>query len=353
MSNKDIKSTTEDNNKDNKVQGVKIKDSKIEAISANSDNDEQLEVQSIDSDEAEEINKGHIDNTKKPVKAKRKKKKSIIPIKVQKYLRWAVMLISFCIFVYCAYSLTKIQIEYKEGKDTYSDLSDMFIVPDVSAGEDATNANGETIELSNSSSGKWVWDFQKLLDQNPDSKGWIKQNDGEYINYPVVQASADKDNEYYLRRTIYHKSNVVGTIFIDQRSKEGFDSRNCIIYGHKMHNYTMFGSLQFYFDKSSYCKENPDMDIYAGEKHYKYYVFAVYKTPEVGSPVYQFDYANDEVFLDYIKEARERSVYNFKNVGEIKADDHIITLSTCTTEEDQRLIVQLVRREEINDSAEE
>ena len=45
---------------------------------------------------------------------------------------------------------------------------------------------------------------------------------------------------------------------------------------------------------------------------------------------------------------KKQSKYHFKEAPEITKDSNIITLVTCTHEEEKRLIVQLVRGEELD-----
>lgn len=89
--------------------------------------------------------------------------------------------------------------------------------------------------------------------------------------------------------------------------------------------------------------------MYVGYKHYKYYIFAAYKTEAEGGWTYTYSFESDETFQKYVNDCKERSIHNFPEAGEITAEDKIITLSTCCETDEKRMIVQAVRREEIND----
>ncbi len=80
-----------------------------------------------------------------------------------------------------------------------------------------------------------------------------------------------------------------------------------------------------------------------------YEVFAVYYTPETSDVTYTFDFNSDEDFLQYLATSRSSSLYE-TDCRELTAQDKVITLSTCTkTDPDKRLIVQLVRGDEVFD----
>ncbi len=272
----------------------------------------------------------------------------------QLIVRYVVMFAALCVFGYASYELTLIYLDSQDSKEINNEISNMFMVEETSedeSGESQTDGNGETITMSNSSTGaKFVWDFELLLSYNSEAKGYIRQEDGEYIDNPILQHS---DNEYYLDHLPNNTYNSSGSIFVDYRIEEGLEAKNPIVYGHRMGgrtNYNIFGSLIWYISKDGYAEAHPDMDIYIGEKHYKYYVFACYETASEGSDTYQYSFASDESFMEYVNKCLEKSVHDFPKAGEITAEDKIITLSTCTIDDkSKRTIVQLVQREEIKD----
>jgi len=271
----------------------------------------------------------------------------------QKILRYAVMLFALGVFSYSSYELTLIYMESKESMQVYDDISNMF----MEKVDNSTEANGESaqtdeagVEVSNKSDGvEFVWDYDVMLEYNQEAKGYIRQGNGDYIDNPILQHS---DNDYYLNHLANNTVSSIGSIYIDYRLKDGLESKNTIIYGHDMGkrvNNIMFGSLNWYYNTPNYYKEHPEFDIYIGYKHYKYYVFAIFLTPAVNSDTYQYEFASEESFMEYIKMSKEKSKYKINLKEDIKPDDKIITLSTCTGDDNKRMIVQLVRREQIMD----
>ena len=268
------------------------------------------------------------------------------------------MLIALGVFGYAAYQLTLIHLESAQAQDIKNEVSNLFMQEVIAEeqSETETNAEGQVISMNNSGNGvKFKYDYNLLLSYNSSALGYIRQEEGDYIDNPIL---IHTDNDYYLNHLPNGVKSSVGSIYVDYHIEEGLNAKNPIVYGHCMGtrvNNIMFGSLPWYITKNGYAQEHPTMDIYIADKHYKYYVFACYYTESVGSDTYQYQFASDESFMEYIAKCKEKSVKSFPLAGEITADDYIITLSTCTLNNDdsKRTIIQLVRREEINDNAEE
>lgn len=93
--------------------------------------------------------------------------------------------------------------------------------------------------------------YRALYEKNPDLIGWLRI-DGTDIDLPVVQTPGD--NEYYLRRGFDRFYAVGGTLFLDERCSVSTDAptANWLIYGHNMHDGSMFGQLVRYRDEDFY-----------------------------------------------------------------------------------------------------
>lgn len=267
-------------------------------------------------------------------------------------IRCAVMLVALVAFGYASYELTLIYVESAEGEAIKSDTADMFLVdPEdlMEHYEPSTDENGDSMSFENQGDGQiFVYDHKKMLKYNSDAKGYIRQGDGTYIDNPILQAG---DNDYYLTHLANHRKSSIGAIFIDSVITEGLNAKNCIIHGHNIGDRAgriMFGSLNWYLNKTGYYKENPTFDIWIEDTRYRYYVFATYRTDAEGSWVYRYAFDTDEEFMDYVNKCIKSSRYKYSGAPEITTDSHIITLSTCTYTESKRMIVQLVRGEELD-----
>lgn len=274
---------------------------------------------------------------KKPAKKSTKKTAKYYVIES---LRTVIMIAALCIFTYSSYELANIYLDYQDGDDAYENMEEQFFVPNIMASDDfepQTDMHGNEITNENAEA-EFKFDFDALLQVNSSAVGWIKQDNT--ISYPIIQGM---DNVYYLTHNAAHQTNKSGAIFIDYRVQGGMEARNCIIYGHDMLNGSMFGSLINYADLS-YYKQHPTFDIYIGKTLYKYYVFAAYETDHIGY-TYTYDFPSDNDFQSYITDVMSRRYYE-TDIKEVTVNDKIITLSTCTRNDDtKRFIVQLKRGE--------
>lgn len=252
--------------------------------------------------------------------------------KIYNVIRYAVMVVAICVFCYSAYELISIYGEYRQGEDEYSSLSHVIF-------ETKENQTYDTVESVDSDTTneteekeEFVFDYASLYNINQDAVGWILI-DGTSISYPMVQGS---DNSYYLSHTINGTENGAGTIFLDARMERGFVSDNVIIYGHNMKNGTMFGELKKYNDENFYKKHNI-INIFTEYEICEYEVFAVAIVEPTDTMVYAYDLSDEEHFEQYRNYINSIKLYD-TNVN-IYSDDKLITLSTCTSDSEQRLVV--------------
>jgi len=268
--------------------------------------------------------------------------------------RFVVTAIALFAFGYASYELMKVQLENDTSFATKDEIANMFLQDveddDNSGGTIVYTSDGETIVMENSSDGKaFVWDYEKMLEYNSESVGYIRQGNGEYIDYPILQHS---DNDYYLYHLPDHKWSSMGSIFLDYRIQGGLNADYSIVYGHyigKRANNIMFGSLNWYWNRAYYHKEHPDFDIYVENRHYKYYVFSIMKVPASGHRVYNPFFESDEERLEFLQDVKSQSKYEFTKAPELTLDSKVIMLSTCTTDKTIRFVMFLVRGEEIYD----
>ena len=112
-----------------------------------------------------------------------------------------------------------------------------------------------------------------MLDVNPDYKGWLTIY-GTQISEPVVQGET---NETYLRTNINGEHAEAGTLFLDETTDLSQDG-NLIIYGHKMNDGTMFGTLDKFEDEEFF--DNNGTVCWESEKGKEYYqIFALLVLP--------------------------------------------------------------------------
>ncbi|QSX08583.1 class B sortase [Alkalibacter rhizosphaerae] len=178
--------------------------------------------------------------------------------------------------------------------------------------------------------------FEKLFAENNDLVGWIRI-DGTAVDYPVLQFV---DNEYYLNKDFQGNKSKAGSIFMDYRNSPDTEGFNTILYGHHMADGSMFKDLMNYKDED-FFKEHSIVDFDILNKEYEWEIFSVYVT-DVGFYYIDTNFPTKEKKLEFIKSIRERSL--FESPAYVGAEDHILTLSTCTYEFDNARFVVHAKR---------
>ncbi len=197
--------------------------------------------------------------------------------------------------------------EYSRAKSEYQSLADLAI----------TIPNAEEPTLSSSLDVA----HDKLSDKNDRYVGWIDIPD-TVVSYPMVYAVNYFE---YLYTTFEKESNNSGCIFLDFRCKPDFSSKNTIIYGHRMNDGTMFGTLKNYFNKE-YFDEHRIINIYTPDGTRMYEVFAVYYAIS-GDRSYDVDFESDEAYSEWLNYVVTNSAVK-SNVDPSKSEN-VIMLSTC------------------------
>ncbi len=179
--------------------------------------------------------------------------------------------------------------------------------------------------------------YHSLLEFNADVMGWIAVA-GTNIDYPVLQS---EDNLYYLQHTIEKKEAKAGSIFMDFRNSGDGNDRNTILYGHNMRDGTMFRKLYQYKSQSFY-KAHPVISFNTLYEDITWEIFSVYVT----DPSFYYiktEFVSDIDYIAFLQDIQSQSLYDTGVT--LSAKDRILTLSTCSyEEEDFRLVVHAKRR---------
>lgn len=147
-----------------------------------------------------------------------------------------------------------------------------------------------------------------------DYAAWLVLDDTE-IAYPIMQG---KDNSQYLNTDPYGDYSLSGSIFLDSRCSRDFSDSYCLVYGHHMSNYLMFGALDRFYDESYFARHRTGT-LTVGDAVYPLQVFALLSTD-----------AGDEVIFEIVdsgqvlQTARENSINYIEPVSE-----HVLALTTC------------------------
>ncbi len=124
---------------------------------------------------------------------------------------------------------------------------------------------------------------------------------------------------------------------MDFRNSDKYLNDNTIIYGHNMYySGVMFGTLTKAYKKDWYS--NPENLVISFNTIYEtmnYQIFSIYKVPKTKDYLKTY-FADDNEFNDFVNMIKTRSIKDFE--VEVNPGDKILTLSTCTGE-NQRLVI--------------
>lgn len=185
-------------------------------------------------------------------------------------------------------------------------------------------------------------DLQYVAGKNADIYAWITVP-GTSIDYPIAQSTTN--DSFYLTHDIEKEENIYGAIYTERISNKDFMDPMTVVYGHNMRDGSMFGSLKNFMDKTMFSENDTIVvSLMTGEK-LTYKIVAAYKYPAEHLPS-TFDCSTEEKAEEYfakIPELTKLSGGNFREDPALKAP--IITLSTCTSNEAYRFLVQGVLSE--------
>lgn len=186
-------------------------------------------------------------------------------------------------------------------------------------------------------------DYETLVDTNSDFVGVLYLPVLDIV-YPVAHSH---DNNEYLTRTFYGDYNRAGSIFMDRYSSADYGDRNTFILGHNMKDQSMFGKLKLFEQDEKLCDQDPYFYIYNEDVVRKYRIFSYYEVG-VNEDLYDPDlqFADDDVYDDFIDEARSRSHYRTEDDFDFTKRPDVVTLSTCwATDHVDNLVVHGVLEE--------
>ncbi len=183
-------------------------------------------------------------------------------------------------------------------------------------------------------------DWKHLQKINNNCIAWIKIP-GNVVDYPILKTNS---YNYYLSHDINNNYSQYGTLFFDYRLYDKtLKSKNLIIYGHNMGHYTdvMFSSLMKY-KQSNYASKHRTVYLYTVNRE-EPYVYKIVSVREVNksSDAYKIEFTKKE-FKNWQKKMMDDSIIGLSEEKEIKGNQQILTLSTCTYDSN-RLVLHCVK----------
>ncbi|HIS02921.1 MAG TPA: class B sortase [Candidatus Pullichristensenella avicola] len=191
--------------------------------------------------------------------------------------------------------------------------------------------------------------FSQLLSANAETVGWLSASDS--IDFAIVQ----RDNEYYLTHNFFGEQTAEGTAFMDAGNSVYPLDEHILIHGHNMRDGSVFGDLDLFRDLD-YLKENAVATfntIYENAQYVPIAVFDISATPGdqdfVDMQTFNFD--TDEDFLNFVNEARARSIFDIP--VEVERGDRLLSLVTCSYNNDNGRLVVMLRALREGETAQE
>lgn len=273
--------------------------------------------------------------------AKKYKRKRKLPLRPVLFLLFGV------VFLISATILAKQLIESEQEKSSFIDLATT-----AELAQQAEEMNGFFGLVSNvpkpqppeeaEPTEPQYTEYAALYAENSDFAGWV-HIDNTGIDYPVM--FTPQEPEYYLRRAFDKTDSQSGTPFVSADST--IDSDFFIIYGHNMKNDTMFGTLDYYKEKS-FWEENPRLSFTTVTEKREYEIFAALQTrvlyqDEAGYRYYfQVGDLTEEAFDELTGWFQQNALYDTgitPTYGE-----QLVVLSTCSYHTDNGRFIIAARR---------
>lgn len=177
-------------------------------------------------------------------------------------------------------------------------------------------------------------DFDKLKDENSDVVAWLYVP-GTDIDMPIVKG---ENNSYYLTHDFDKKNNSMGWAFADYQNTFPELNTNTIMYGHTYRQTAIFSKLKNVLkDNWLNNEKNQTITLDTEKERLIFKVFSVYTIKDTSDYLY-INFSNDKQYQKYLDKSLKRSIKDF-NIKP-STSDKILTLSTCYTDNSQRLVVQ-------------
>ncbi len=189
--------------------------------------------------------------------------------------------------------------------------------------------------------------FKALRRENGDIMGWL--NLGGLLDEPVVQ----RDDVFYLTHDAAGKRNVNGAIFLEASVSLKTRPYTYILYGHNMKTGAMFGGLRNY-ENPSFYHANPFIAFDTLYENGRYVIFSVagVSTEEYGRHYVDFHdlkSADRAKRMTAVNALVSASVYTCP--VDVRADDQLLLLVTCTEKDQDRRVVAARRIRDGEDEA--
>ena len=184
--------------------------------------------------------------------------------------------------------------------------------------------NGDNQEVVVELSPKEVIENLREEYNNKDIKAELRISNTTFKT-PIPQAN---NNQYYYRRLPNKSSSIIGSTYLDYRTKID-ESRVLIIYGHNSSKYDMpFKVLENYYDEDYYDKHKY-IELVTPNGIKTYEIFSVFVETSDFSYYSDVEFDSNKEFYNHIKKLQGKSFYDTE--VSLNEDDNILILQACST----------------------
>jgi len=248
--------------------------------------------------------------------------------------------------------LTWYRVNNSKQQDLYEDIKEESWISNtalVDTKVDTKVSYENEQEIITDENFKRVPDLKKYKELNPDVVGYIYIPDS-VIDYPILQKEGSDD--YYLKHNFDQKKGYPGCISIEKYANPCLNDKVSTIYGHNMHNGTMFGSLHRMYRDFDYFKAHEYFYIYTEEsvRKYRFICITHYSDDHLLKDDFKMNDDGDFVFEGFKGDEPTKIMQALKDYNDEKAyfdqteitdDDELMILSTCNTDRTRVVAVGL------------
>lgn len=204
---------------------------------------------------------------------------------------------------------------YQVSNDFYRDLSEQaYIAASLTETDAAVRDTPAAASRIN---------FSALAEQNPDVAAWLSIP-GLSLELPVTHTT---DNDHYLHYGFDGQKNNNGCLFLATQCAPDFSDLYQVVYGHNIHNGSMFGKLSSYEDPTFYTS-HPTFTLCTPSGDRTCVIFSCHPA-EDNDEIYSSGWQPGEDYDAFVARMKEASLYNTGVT--VPSGGRVLTLSTCAS----------------------
>ncbi len=248
---------------------------------------------------------------------------------MKKHIYRILTVVFLAVFLISAGYLVNYFIGSYEHQAEFQELS-ALVQKSVSPSDSKDAQASAYVEITDPKTGKpmnVLPEFAEIYQKNPDLIGWLKI-EGTKVDYPVMHTPGRTD--YYLRRSFEKKYSKHGCLYAREECDVLAPADNITIYGHNMHDGSMFAVLHSY-KKQDFFENHRYIQFDTLRSRNTYEVLAVFLTTATqgeGFAYHRFVDALDQQEFDNFVSTCKALAYYDTGVS-AQYGDKLISLSTC------------------------